>query len=165
MSKSVVTAKDIMKKTVTAARKETLGRSLAEKLLTGNYSGMPVVNSNNQVIGIITEFDLIKAMDEGKPLEQVTAEDVMTKKPICVEEDTPIEKVIHTMTKENIIRIPVVRDMVPIGIISRSDILRCVYGVLKPEFITISTEHGKTEIFTEFKHTEYKSSENISSES
>ncbi|MCF6147094.1 MAG: CBS domain-containing protein [Candidatus Kuenenia sp.] len=164
MSKNVILAKDIMKKTITAARKETLGRSLAEKLLTGNYSGMPVVNSNNQVIGIITEFDLIKAMDEGKALEQVTAEDIMTKKPICAEEDTPIEKIIHVMTKENIIRIPIVKDMVPVGVISRSDILRCVYGVLKPEFVRISTEHGEMEVVTEFRQPQYKSEESISSE-
>ena len=165
MATNVILAKDVMRKTITAAKKETLGRSLAEKLLTGNYSGMPVVNNNNEVIGIITEFYLIKAMDAGKSLEQVTAEDIMTKKPICVEEDTTIEKVIHIMTKEAIIRIPVVRDMVPVGIISRSDVLRCVYGVLRPEFVRISTEHGEMEVFTEFKQTQYKSEDIIHSES
>ncbi|WP_169702885.1 CBS domain-containing protein [Candidatus Kuenenia stuttgartensis] len=79
MVTDVIMAKDVMRKTITAAKKETLGRSLAEKLLTGNFSGMPVVNNNNEVVGIITEFDLIKAMDQGKSLEQVTAEDIMTK--------------------------------------------------------------------------------------
>ncbi|OHB71166.1 MAG: hypothetical protein A2W17_00425 [Planctomycetes bacterium RBG_16_41_13] len=165
MATNVILAKDVMRKTITAAKKETLGRSLAEKLLTGNYSGMPVVNNNNEVIGIVTEFDLIKAMDAGKSLEQVTAEDIMTRRPICVEEDTPIEKVIHIMAKEAIIRIPVVKDMVPVGVISRGDVLRCVYGVLRPEFVRISTEHGKMEVFTEFKQTQYKSEDSIGSES
>lgn len=43
MVTDVIMAKDVMRKTITAAKKETLGRSLAEKLLTGNFSGMPVV--------------------------------------------------------------------------------------------------------------------------
>lgn len=162
MAKNDIVAKDIMNKNVTVARKEALGRSLAEKLLTGKYSGMPVVDYNNKIIGVISEFDLLKVMDRGKSLEKVTAEEIMSAKPIFVAEDTPVEDIIHIMTKHNIIRVPVVRDGIPVGIISRCDIIRCVYGVLSPEFVRINSEREKIEFFTEFKNIEFKSSEELS---
>ena len=163
MAKNDIVAKDIMNKNVTVARKEALGRSLAEKLLTGKYSGMPVVDDNNKIIGVVSEFDLLKVMDRGKSLEKVTAEEIMSAKPIFVAEDTSVEDIIRIMTKHNIIRVPVVRDGIPVGIISRCDIIRCVYGVLSPEFVRINSEREKIEFFTEFKNIEFKSNEELSS--
>lgn len=145
-----VFAKDIMNRNIIAAKKEAIGRSLAEKLLSGKYSGMPVVDDMNRVIGVISEFDLLNAMRHGQSLEKITAEEIMSKKPICVTEDTTVEEVIRIMTKHNIIRVPVIRNEILAGIISRCDILKCVYGVFKPEFVRISTEHGEVEAFTEY---------------
>ncbi|MDR4508985.1 MAG: CBS domain-containing protein [Candidatus Brocadiaceae bacterium] len=149
MAAKELVAKDIMNKTLVAAKREATGRHLAEKLLLGKYSGMPVVDSANSIIGVISEFDLLKAIDDGKPLDKVTAEEIMTKKYITVTEGTTVEDVIHVMTKNNIMRVPVVRNNVPVGIISRCDILRCVYGVLKPEFVKISSEGDKVAFFNE----------------
>src|SRR3990167_4551928 len=98
----IMVAKDIMNKNITAAKKEATGRALADKLLTGKYSGMPVIDDNNRIIGVVSEFDLLKAMDRGKPLEHITAEDIMSTKPVCVSKNTSVEIVIHTMKKHNI---------------------------------------------------------------
>ncbi len=154
MAGRALVAKDIMTKTLIAAKKEATGRHLAEKMLSGLFSGMPVVDENNRLIGVISEFDLIKAMDYGRPLDQVTADEIMTKKPISVSEDTRVEDIIHIMTKQNVMRVPVVKNDIPIGIVSRCDILKCVYGVLKPEFIKISSERGEVEFFTEISSSE-----------
>ncbi|MCF6155317.1 MAG: CBS domain-containing protein [Candidatus Brocadia sp.] len=164
MARSDIVARDIMNKNVTAAKKQALGRSLAEKLLTGKYSGMPVVDENNKIIGVISEFDLLAAMDYGKSLEKITAEEIMSTKPIYVTEDTTVEDVIHIMTKHNIVRVPVVRNGIPVGIISRCDILKCVHGVRSPEFVRINSEKEKIEVFTEFKNAEFKSGEVVSNE-
>lgn len=126
-------AKDIMNKIVTAAKKNTIGRDLAVKLLSGMYSGLPVVDNNGKVIGVVSEFDLLKAIRSGKALEQVKAEDIMSKNPICVTEDTPIEEIIDLMTKHNIIRVPVVRKDTLVGVVSRCDILS---SIVEPEFVT-----------------------------
>ena len=75
-------AKDIMNKIVTAAKKKTIGRDLAIKLLSGMYSGLPVIDDNGKVIGIVSEFDLLKALRDGKALEEVKAEDIMSKNPL-----------------------------------------------------------------------------------
>jgi CBS domain-containing protein len=131
------TAKDIMNKIVTAAKKKTIGRDLAVKLLSGMYSGLPVVDDAGKVVGVVSEFDLLKALRDGKTLEQVTAEGIMSKNPICVSEDTPIEEVINLMTTHNIIRVPVVRNGNLIGVISRCDILN---SIVEPEFVTVCAD-------------------------
>ncbi|MDR4508235.1 MAG: CBS domain-containing protein [Candidatus Brocadiaceae bacterium] len=126
--------KDMMNKIVVAAKKNTIGRDLAVKLLSGMYSGLPVVDDKGKVIGVVTEFDLLKAIKDGKALEQVKAGDIMTKDPVCVSEATTMEEVITLMTKYHIIRVPVVRDDKLVGVVSRCDILK---NLVEPEFVTV----------------------------
>ncbi len=125
-------AKEIMNKIVTAATRKTNGRDLSVKLLSGMYSGLPVVDKG-KVVGVVTEFDLLKAVKEGKDLQKIFAEDIMTKEPICVEEDTHVDEIIKIMTEQKIIRVPVVREGNLIGVISRCDILN---SLIQPEFVT-----------------------------
>ncbi|MCF6157898.1 MAG: CBS domain-containing protein [wastewater metagenome] len=130
-------AKDIMNRIVTAAKKNTIGRDLAVKLLSGMYSGLPVVDDEGKVIGVVSEFDLLKAIKNGKTLEQVTAGEIMSENPLCVSEDASIDEVTELMIKHNIIRIPVIRNGNLVGIISRCDILS---SIIQPEFVTIYTD-------------------------
>lgn len=125
-------AKEIMNKIVTAASRKTNGRELSVKLLSGMYSGLPVVDEG-KVVGVVTEFDLLNAVKEGKDLKKILADDIMTKDPICVEEDTHVDEIIRIMTEQKIIRVPVVREGNLIGVISRCDILN---SLIQPEFIT-----------------------------
>ncbi|MFQ5686710.1 MAG: CBS domain-containing protein [Candidatus Scalindua sp.] len=121
-----------MNKIVTAASRRTNGRELSVKLLSGMYSGLPVVDVG-KVIGVVTEFDLLNAVKEGKDLQQIFADDIMTKDPICVEENTHVDEIIRIMTEQKIIRVPVVRKGNLIGVISRCDILN---SLIQSEFVT-----------------------------
>ena len=96
------------------------------------YSGLPVVDGG-KVVGVVTEFDLLNAVKEGKDLQQICADDIMTKDPICVEENTHVDEIIRIMTEQKIIRVPVVRKGNLIGVISRCDILN---SLIQPEFVT-----------------------------
>jgi CBS domain-containing protein len=127
-------ARDVMNKRVTAATLRAIGRDLALQLLSGMYSGLPVVDTNNHVLGVVTEFDLLKAVQDGKDLQTVKAEEIMGQPAVCVEEDDPIESVINKMTAHHIIRVPVVRDGKLVGVISRADILS---RMIEPEFVSI----------------------------
>jgi CBS domain-containing protein len=98
------------------------------------FSGLPVVNSKNEVIGVVTEFDLLYAVQSGKDLRLTKAEELMSK-PICVQEDDDLDAVVAKMTANGIVRLPVVReDGKLVGVIARSDILS---RVIEPEFVTI----------------------------
>ena len=127
-------ARDVMYKFVIAATPQAIGRDLAQQMLSGMYSGLPVVDASHHIIGVVTEFDLLKAITDGKDLQTVKANEIMSRPAICVEEDDEIEMVIAKMTTHNFIRIPVVRDGKLVGLISRADILS---RMLEPEFVML----------------------------
>jgi CBS domain-containing protein len=127
-------ARDVMNKRVTAATPRAIGRDLAQQLLSGMYSGLPVVDATGAVIGVVTEFDLLNAVREGKDLQTVKAEEIMGTPAVCVEEDEPIASVIAKMTLHHIIRVPVVRNGKLVGVIARADILS---RLIEPEFVTV----------------------------
>jgi CBS domain-containing protein len=126
-------AKDIMTRPVVSARKNASARDIAMQVLSGLYSGMPVTDENGKVIGVVTEFDLLGQVCEGRELVKLTAGDVMTKNPITVDVDTSLNDLLKSMMENNIVRIPVTEEGRLVGIIARCDILR---AFIEPEFVT-----------------------------
>jgi CBS domain-containing protein len=128
-------ARDVMNTRVTAATPRAIGRDLALQLLSGMYSGLPVVDSKRKVIGVVTEFDLLQAIHEGRDLQTTKAEEIMSKPVVCAQEDEEIDSVIAKVTEKNIIRLPIVGDDGKlVGVIARADILS---RMIEPEFVTI----------------------------
>jgi CBS domain-containing protein len=84
---------------------------------------VPVIEPGNHLVGIVTEFDVLKALVKGQDLHALKAEDIMTSQPVTVEETATAEMVINQMIEHQIIRIPVVRDGRLIGMISRTDLM------------------------------------------
>ncbi|HPF20497.1 MAG TPA: CBS domain-containing protein [Syntrophomonas sp.] len=142
-------AKDIMTRDVITVRAEEEVEKVAQLLLDNKISGVPVVDENYHLVGMVTEKDLmVKATELRVPfyitlfdsiiflenpirfkndLKKYTAsqvKDAMTKKVYWVEEDTPVAEVAALMQKENINRVPVLRHKKVMGIITRNDLLK-----------------------------------------
>jgi|GEM_PF-3022310 len=83
-------ASDVMVRPVVSAKKNASARDVALQLLTGLYSGMPVTDEEGNVIGVITELDLLHAVLEGKELVRITAGDIMAKDPFTADVNTSI---------------------------------------------------------------------------
>jgi CBS domain-containing protein len=113
-----------MTRRVVAATRTATCATLARKMLSGFFSGVPVTDDNGKVIGVVTEFDLLNALKTDRSVLHAPVERVMTKDPICIAEDASIEDAITLMTDHHIIRLPVLRDGRLVGVISRCDILR-----------------------------------------
>jgi CBS domain-containing protein len=112
-----------------------IGRDLALQLLSGMYSGLPVVDGTDQVIGVVTEFDLLKMVREGKDLQTAKAEEIMSRTVICAQENDALDDIIAKMMEHHIIRLPVVdEDGKLIGVIARANLLR---HLIEPEFVTV----------------------------
>jgi CBS domain-containing protein len=126
-------ARDVMNTRVMAATRHAVGRDLALQLLGGMYSGLPVVDERDgQILGVVTEFDLLKAVQDGKNLQSVKALDIMNLIPITVDEEATVEEVIEKMIDCQVIRIPVVKKGKLVGIIARADLLS---HFVEPEFV------------------------------
>lgn len=117
-------AKDVMKKSVIFTTKGASARDIALQLVSGRFSGMPVTDEEERVIGVITEHDLLDAVREGKNLEKRSVEDVMQKNPITVDVNAPLTDVLDVMLENGILRIPVTEGLRLVGVISRSAILQ-----------------------------------------
>ncbi len=131
--KEDVKAGDIMTRPVVSARRKASARDIAMQILSGLYSGMPVTDDEGKVVGVVSEFDLLGQVCEGRELTKLAAEDVMSKNPITVDVSTPLNEVLDVMMQNNVIRLPVTAEGRLAGVIARCDILR-IY--IEPEFVT-----------------------------
>jgi CBS domain-containing protein len=127
------TAAEIMTRPVISARENASARDVALQLMTGLFSGMPVTNDEGELVGIVTELDLLKAVQDGKELVRTTARDIMTPDVATARVDATVEEFITIMEEFHIIRLPIVKDGKLVGVVSRSDILR---SLIEPEFAT-----------------------------
>lgn len=126
-------ASDIMVRPVITATKKASARDIALQLLNGRYSGIPIADEEGQVIGVVTEFDLLKAAEEGRDLFQTTAEQIMSKKErVTANLDTPVSELMKMMTDQNIIRVPITDNGNLVGVVARCDVLK---ALIEPEFV------------------------------
>jgi CBS domain-containing protein len=84
--------------------------------------GLPIVNADGVLCGIVTERDVMKVLATEKV--DRTVEDVMATKLRVTEPDAPIGKVTRELTEHRFRRLPVVSGDVLYGIITTSDIMR-----------------------------------------
>ncbi|MCA9453725.1 MAG: CBS domain-containing protein [Nitrospiraceae bacterium] len=118
-----IKARDLMQTRMVAVTRQYSARDLSILIHSGTFSGVPVIEPGNHLVGMVTEFDVLKALVEGKDLHELKAEDVMTTNPVTVEETATAQEIVNHMIKHQIIRIPVVRDGKLLGMISRTDLL------------------------------------------
>ena len=137
---------EIMTTGVKTAKAETSVKEIANTMCFNNISGLPIVDDNNKIIGIVSEKDLLKRMfpdmaaiaAEGRPnfedMEKgysdtldLIADDIMTKKVSSVTPDMPIMKAASMMCVNNIRRIPVTENDVLVGIVSIGDVHKAIF--------------------------------------
>ncbi|MCD6477215.1 MAG: CBS domain-containing protein [Candidatus Aenigmarchaeota archaeon] len=86
--------------------------------------GSLVVVSNNNVIGIITERDIISdVVAEEANLNNIKVEDIMTRDLIAITSSTTLEEAAKIMTDNKIKKLPVIDNGKLVGIITASDLI------------------------------------------
>ncbi|MBI3966231.1 MAG: CBS domain-containing protein [Chloroflexi bacterium] len=138
--------KDAMTVPAIAVRPETPVAEILRLLLERRISGVPVVDANGGVVGVVTEGDLMQRVkttsrvsfwqsllhDPHELAEAYlkehghTAAELMTKPPICALPDLPLGDAVVLMHQHRVNRLPVVADSKLTGIITRADILRAM---------------------------------------
>jgi CBS domain-containing protein len=138
-------AQDVMTTKVVAVAPDTPVTEIAKLLLERQISAVPVVSDDRQLLGIVSEGDLIHGLgQEGAKRSwwldllaspQTRAEthlkghgrlawDVMTRSVISITPDTPLPEIARLLEARRIKRVPVLRDGELVGIVSRADLLR-----------------------------------------
>jgi len=122
---------------VIVAKENTNAEQISARLLAGEFNGVPVIDDKGAVIGMVTAFDILRAIQGGKKLNTMLARDIMTPNPSVVKKDTRVEEIIRIMVEKEIVLVPVVEGDNTnklIGVVARLDILR---EKLNEGFITI----------------------------
>ncbi|MFQ5600902.1 MAG: CBS domain-containing protein [Candidatus Krumholzibacteriia bacterium] len=141
--------RSLMSRHVVSARPDTSVNDVAKCMAENDISGVPVVDDDGRLVGIITELDMIvrngrlevptflQIFDASIPLELpghlqerlrhmlgTQARDVMTTKVCTVNADAEIEELVELMVKRRVNPVPVLDAGKLAGIVSRSDIVR-----------------------------------------
>ena len=142
-------ARDLMSREVLTASPETSITETAQLLLRHHINGMPVVDEENRLVGIICQSDVI-AQQKKLPLPTVftlfdgiiplssmshleqevqkmaatTVEQAMTPDPVSVTPDTDLEDMAEIMVRRNYHTLPVVEGDKLVGIIGKEDVLK-----------------------------------------
>lgn len=142
-------ARDVMKKNVIFVKESDSVKDVLEILMGNHISGVPVVDKNNQVTGVVTEKDLLthkKGLNISSCIQflesilfidgdlnysinqekmmTLTAQDIMSTPAYVVSLDAPTAEIASIMVNRHINRVPVIdKDRRLVGIIGRSDLL------------------------------------------
>jgi len=141
-------ASDIMTTSVITVHADTEVKEIAGLLLKHKISAVPVVNDDMKVIGLVSEGDLMRRVENETDDRHAwwladffstrdqtadyikshgrNAVDVMTRSVISVTEDTPLNEIASLLERHHIKRVPVTRDDKLVGIVSRANLLHGV---------------------------------------
>lgn len=123
-------ARDIMSSKLIVA-KEDMSMEDALKLLVNNrVTGMPVVNGRGEMVGIVSEYDIIASVGRQKKVapEAFKVELPYTRQVEAVNEDTSLEDILDRFISAKCRRLPVVdKGGRLVGIISRRDVMKVLY--------------------------------------
>jgi CBS domain-containing protein len=146
--RQIMYAEEVMTRGVITVRPETPLSQIVELLLSHRISGVPVTDEKGEVVGIVSEGDLLrraelgtekrrgrwlefftsisKLADEYSKSHGLQARDVMTEAVICVDHHASLAEVADIMETRGVKRLPVIDHGRLVGIISRANLLRAL---------------------------------------
>lgn len=147
----MLTAKELMSTDVITVSGETPVRDLAQILSDNKISGVPVLDDQSKVIGVVTESDLIdqnkkvhiptvvaildsflflenpeKMEKELKKMAGTKVADIFAHEIITVQQDTPLDEIATLMAEKKVHTLPVLDGETLVGVIGKSDIIRTI---------------------------------------
>ena len=110
-------------------RKDVNAMEVAVELLSQHTPGGAVVDENNHFVGFISEIDVLRALEDGKDLNVVKAEDIMVKDRISITDTTSIKEAVKLMEDNRFLNLPVERNGQVVYTVTRHDLLRAWIGL------------------------------------
>lgn len=158
-------AADIMTADVVTVRPDTPVQTIVRTLLGRGISGVPVVDGEGKLVGVVSEGDLLRRAELGTQKQRgswltfftgtatladdyvrahgETAADIMTADVITTVPGAPIAEIADQMEEHRVKRLPVVENGRVVGIVTRSSLLRAFASmVVRPEAAAVAVDDG-----------------------
>ena len=152
-------AADVMVTNVISVTPDVLVQDVAYILLSNRISAVPIVDDDGELLGIVSEGDLMRRAETGtgrhRPwwLAMLTGRDiraldyakehsrritdVMTSKVVTATPDTPLRDIATLLEKNGIKRVPIVKDGKMVGIVSRANLLQALASSRIPQDVDV----------------------------
>ncbi|CAA2137143.1 CBS domain-containing protein [Hyphomicrobium sp. ghe19] len=146
-------ALDIMTKNVVSVTPDSSIADMAATMQKFRVSGLPVIDANGALVGMVTEGDCLRRAETGTETKRSgwrsflaapstlageyvrshgrKVSDVMTRDLVTIGEHTDIDEIVHLMEKHQIKRLPVLRDDAVIGIVSRANLVQALASLAR----------------------------------
>jgi len=105
------------------------GLAITIELTTSSLPGAPVVDHKGAFIGFISEFDILSVLESGRELSQLTAEEIMVQDHVAIKESATLKEAVQLMKHQHLLVLPVERNGVIVGCVSRRDLLQAWIGL------------------------------------
>jgi CBS domain-containing protein len=139
MLRDQLAVRDLMTERPRSVSPDTALRDAALDMTRGGVAGLPVVEADGRVVGMLSQRELLqhlltKYLARGGATQPAPGDrpkqvrDVMTRQVLCVSPDQPVAEVAAMMTNKDVDRVPVVRDGRLVGFLTRGDIVRKLIG-------------------------------------
>lgn len=144
-------ASEVMTRRVISIEPEATIVEAIQLMLKNRVSGLPVVDRRGKLVGVISEGDFLHRREIGTEIRRsawldaifgpeqsasdyirahgIKVAELMTKRPITIDEGADLDRVVHLMERKRIKRLPIVRKGKMVGIISRANLLRALASI------------------------------------
>lgn len=134
---------DLMTHGATTVAPDMKARDAVDIMVRKKLRALTVVGENGEVLGIITEWDVMRALlphiprvadsattedDDDPGLEQPSVREVMTRSVLCISQDMGLEEAVNLMINKKVEQCPVVFESQFVGMLTRSDIIRKLFA-------------------------------------
>ena len=153
-------ASDVMSRNIVSIGRDAAIAEAIRLMLDNQISGLPVIDTAGRLVGILTEGDLLRRSETGTERHRPrwleilmgpgrlageyvrthgrNVEEIMTRDLVSVTPDTPLDEIVALMERRRIKRVPVLDGDVPVGIVSRADLLRALARSLEVQPVAVA---------------------------
>jgi CBS domain-containing protein len=166
-------ASDVMSRDIISVGRDTTIAAAIRLMLDNQISGLPVIDPAGKLVGILTEGDLLRRAETGTERHRPRwleilmgpgrlaseyvrthgrrVDEIMTRQPVSVTPDTPLDQIVALMERRRIKRVPVLDGELPVGIVSRADLLRALARTFEEQPVAAAgDEEIRERILAEF---------------
>ena len=168
-------ASDVMTRRVLTVEPNASVLKAIGLMLQNRISGLPVIDTNGVLVGLVTEGDFLRRTetttekrrprwlefligpgrlaDEYVKTHARKVDEIMTREPRTITEDTPLEEVVQIMERHKIKRLPVMQGKQLVGIVSRANLLHALASMAPSAPATVATDTTiRDRLMTELEH-------------
>lgn len=119
-------AKDIMTKVVISTSPEMPIYDAIRTLVDRNVTGLPVVDADLTLIGLLSEKDVLKTLYAAEDSAEQTVGDFMSTNVVSFDANASLIDLCDCLIENNFRRVPITKDGKLVGIASRGDVIQAI---------------------------------------